>query len=127
MKNQIKRRLSASFIDIILLFTILYFYAIAYNGFTIYANLPVNGYHILLIIYGYPIIQEFIFKTTIGKRMYRIRVDLEERNIQGFIQIVLRNLINLFEIMIPLIYLIPILFSNKKVGDYFSKINLMYD
>lgn len=126
IKNQIKRRLFAGFIDMFILLMILYFYSVAYNSFTIYTNLPVKGYHILMLIYGYPILQEFIFKTTIGKKIYRIQIDIKKRDFNSFLQIVLRNSINLFEILIPFIYLIPVLVNNKKIGDHFSKIKLIY-
>jgi len=59
--------------------------------------------------------------------MYKIRVDFQERNLKNFIQIVLRNSLLLFEILIPFVYLIPMLANNNKIGDFFSKISLVYD
>ncbi|WP_108802135.1 RDD family protein [Aquimarina sp. Aq107] len=127
MRQLIKRRLLAAMIDMALILLMIYFYAIAYNGFVEYTNLSVKIYHILFIIYGYFITQEFIFKTTIGKRMNRIRVGFEEQNLKNLTQIVLRNSFIIFEIFVPFIYLIPILINNNKIGDFFSKIKLIYD
>jgi len=43
------------------------------------------------------------------------------------LKIVLRNLFNFIELIVPILYIIPILIWNKKFGGYLSKAYLEYE
>lgn len=75
--------------------------------------------------YLYFIIQEILFKTTLGKRIFSLRVTYP-RDLVIF-RIVLRNMFNLLELLLPILYIIPVLLTGnlgvkkpRKFGDFLS-------
>ncbi len=128
MNNKIKR-LVATIIDLHACILIIGVYALFVNGLDIYSEHGVSidprvGFG---VFYGYYIVSEFFFKTTLGKKVFKMNVNFGKKNLIGFIKIVLRNFLNILEVLIPLLYIIPVLIWNKKLGDLISKTNLSYE
>ena len=120
------QRFAAALIDIVIIsLTILILIKISYNPTNLEdENIP--SYLFIPFFYLYFIISELIFRTTLGKRIFKLRVNTTG----GFrlLKIIVRNLFNLFELIIPLIYIIPIIItgiskSNKprKIGDLLAR------
>ncbi|WP_025743165.1 RDD family protein [Aquimarina pacifica] len=129
MDNNKIKRLVATIIDLHVYVLIIGVYALFMNGLDIYNE---NGVSIdprvgFGVFYGYYILSEFFFKTTLGKKVFKIKVNYGKKNLKGFIKVVLRNFLNLFELLIPFLYLIPVLIWNKKTGELISKTDLAYE
>ncbi len=126
MNNKIKRIIAAT-MDLVIVILLIYVWTITNNGFSKLTNVPVDSGAFFGIFYSYFILLDFFLKGTLGKRMMKIKVNVSKRNFLIFFRIVIRNLFNILELIIPLIYIIPVLIWNKKLGGYLSKVELEYE
>ncbi|WP_378181980.1 RDD family protein [Aquimarina sp. SS2-1] len=126
MNNKIKRIL-ATVVDISLIIFIVYITTLIENNFTKFTDVPINTGIFLGVFYLYFILPEFFFQTTVGKNIFKIKLDIQKKSFLNLIKIVLRNLFNLLELIVPILYIIPVLVWNKKLGEYLSKTELVYE
>jgi uncharacterized RDD family membrane protein YckC len=125
--NYLIKRIASAFID----FTI---FAIIMKILESYLGTKTNdGYsyttlQMISFFFTYLLIQDLIFRKTLGKRIFKLEIKVLENNeneIQyKYLRIVARRIFDIFEIVCPFIYLISISVSdkNQKLGDKISKI-----
>ena len=125
--NFIIKRIASALIDL-LVFAIIMKIISPYIG-----NKYENGYYIhdYISIMGYftfVILQDLLFKRTLGKFIFKLKMELlETKNNRlelQYLRIISRRIFDIFEIICFFIYIIPISISNKnqKLGDMLTKI-----
>lgn len=116
------RRFAAAIIDIISISLIMWIYGKLKSGTLDLKDENIPSYIFIPFFYLYYILSELVFRTTIGKRIFKLRVNSNGKFF--FFKVILRNVLNLIELVIPIIYLIPILITGlagarkpRKIGD----------
>ncbi len=116
------KRIVAAVIDVLIISLIMFIYIKIRNGSYSLEEENVPSYIFIPFFYLYFIIQEALFKTTIGKKIFSLSVKTDGKYF--FVRVFFRNILNLLELVIPLVYLIPILITGltgqkkpKKIGD----------
>lgn len=124
--NYLIKRIASAFIDFII-FIIIMKILESYLG-----NKTNDGYsyttlQTISFFYTYLLIQDLIFRKTLGKRIFKLEIKVlenSEKEIEyKYLRIAARRFFDLFEIVCPLIYLISISVTdkNQKLGDKISK------
>ncbi len=119
------KRFLAALIDVVIIAFIILIYIKIRNGTYDLSGESVSSAIFIPCFYLYFILQEYIFKTTLGKRIFSLKVE-SNGNI-NLIKIILRNLFNLIEIAIPILYILFVIITGltgnkkpKKLGDLIS-------
>jgi uncharacterized RDD family membrane protein YckC len=119
------KRFLAALIDVLIISLILFLYIKIRNGRYDLSDEGVSSAIFIPCFYLYFILQEFIFKTTLGKRIFSLKVKSDGSI--NLIKIILRNLFNLIEIAIPILYVLFVIITGvtgnkkpKKLGDLIS-------
>lgn len=119
------KRFAAAFIDVILIAVIMFIYTRIVSGDFSMEEKQVPTKVFVPVFYLYFIIQESVFNTTIGKRIFSLKV-VSKKGINPF-KIIIRNILNLIEIIIPIIYPLSVLITGftgkkvpRKIGDLMS-------
>ncbi len=126
-KNKKLKRFVAIYIDLTVVTFIVYIISLIKMDFTSFFNLEIDPLLFFGVIYLYFIASELLFDATIGKKIMKMKVTFNGSYLVRLFKIILRNLFIVLELILPIIYIIPILFFNKKLGDYLSKSNIVYD
>jgi len=124
MKKVVKNRFIAILIDLFILLLIVYLIAILENGFKTFTNVPINSITFIIVFYSYFILIEYYTGRSIGKRIMKISIYSNIDKKKSLLRVFFRNIFNLIELIIPIIYIIPVLIWNKKIGDFIINIKL---
>ncbi|WP_438426251.1 RDD family protein [Aquimarina macrocephali] len=119
------KRFLAALIDVVIIAFIMLIYIKVRNGSYNLNDENVSSAIFIPFFYLYFILQEFIFKTTVGKRIFSLSIKCNKNH--NLIRIVLRNLFNFIEIILPFIYVLVVLITGltgkknpRKLGDILS-------
>ncbi|GGG25266.1 hypothetical protein GCM10011344_27420 [Dokdonia pacifica] len=119
------KRISAALIDVIIIAIIMHLYALIIDDSLTTEDQTIPTKVFLPFFYLYYIVSEIIFKTTLGKSIFSLKIKSEKKII--FFRIILRNIFNFLEIVLPFIYIIPLIITGyttpkkpKKLGDIIS-------
>jgi uncharacterized RDD family membrane protein YckC len=125
--NYIIKRIASALIDLLV-------FALIMKTISPYIGIKdEDGYYLstFIIIIGYftfVVLQDLLFKRTLGKFIFKLKIELLEtkndRLEYQYLRIISRRIFDIFEIICFFIYIIPISISNKnqKLGDMLTKI-----
>lgn len=128
-RNYLSKRIGAALIDL-LLFALIFK---AVEPFLFYEhirdprNTDNNGF-LFLIYYLVYFSQDIFINKTIGKHIFKLEMSFENEQetnrYKKYFRIIIRRVFDLFEVVCPFIYFLPIILTkkNQKLGDIISKI-----
>lgn len=128
-RNYLSKRIGAALIDL-LLFALIFK---AVEPFLFYEhsrdprNTDNNGFFFLIYYLVY-VSQDIFINKTIGKHIFKLEMSFENEQetnrYKKYFRIIIRRVFDLFEVVCPFIYFLPIILTkkNQKLGDIISKI-----
>lgn len=127
-RNYLFKRIGSALIDI-LIFALI---AKVLEPFVSYKNSDGQRYiHSAIVFFLYYlvyILQDVFMKKTVGKYIFNLEMTFEKEQgtnrCKKYFRIIIRRIFDLFELVCPFIYLLPIILTknNQKIGDIISKI-----
>lgn len=125
--NYFIKRATAAFIDFII-FVIIMKILEPYIGHKIDGQYYTNTLPTIIAFFFYLLIQDVLFRKTLGKRIFKLELKLLEnknRMVSNYyFRIITRRVFDMFEIVCPFLYIISIAITdkNQKIGDKLTQI-----
>jgi uncharacterized RDD family membrane protein YckC len=125
--NYMVRRVGSALFDFIL-FAIIMKILLPHIGNKIDGGYAADTFPTIMAFFFYLLVQDLFFKKTLGKFILKLELKLledENKTISNkYFRIIARRVFDVFEIICPFIYLIPITITdkNQKLGDKITRI-----
>jgi len=129
--NYIFRRTLSAFTDIVIFAFIMDLFEVYLGTKNADGGYSYGVVESIISFYSYFLIQDLLFRKTLGKRIFKLEIRVLENN-NGkteykYLRIFARRIFDVFEFVCPFIYLIAISITdkNQKLGDKISKVEVI--